>query len=65
VKKKIRRHPLWCLPPNSAHRFAADAGETAIEIIGAIDTYPAKVRRDLGEIVPAPKTRLGGSGFSR
>jgi len=62
VKKKIRAIQ-YGVGPIGASIARLMREKQAIEIIGAIDTDPAKVGRDLGEVGSARRTRRGASPF--
>jgi len=73
VKKKIRAIQ-YGVGPSGPRSTRADAGKQSIEIIGAIEYEPAKVGRDLGEVVVAkdapwgesfPAAKPGSAGASR
>ena len=64
VKKKIRAIQ-YGVGPIGAAIVRLMREKQAIEVIGAIDSDPAKAGRDLGEVVGARGRALGRAGHGR
>ncbi len=62
MKKKIRAIQ-YGIGPIGASIVKLLREKEAIEIVGAIDTDPAKVGKDLGEVVGASDARVGDQGI--